>query len=423
MHFVEAKHFRTWERVQFACIKQANFWMSVVVLLCVLLVLLVILDEDWKMVYGLMAVSNTVMLWVVILLLGYGLAEYPISLWHEARMAPSLRRFRTEAWQQHVKLTRVSHKLAAKLALVHDIRQRATSSLRHLGRQIQAIANECPVDVTHVLLMHPVRGPSIPATLVEKEAALLAALQQVERERDLGSDMSEVDAWVEALETAHVLPRDADVPALQDALYAASLRTMGDMDYLDPIFGDAYASHRQRLDSVLKALQALLSLPPPDAAGTIVVCGDGSRSGAAALAHVTLQKVAEAVIRRNDASLHANRGIFGDDFLMPAAGGAGPDEAGMDGAAAGGGLSGGAGRGGAAGGRATRREWTEAQLVVLRTEVHQLAREYRKAKRRFEIAAVNAILLQDLDAAYNRLLPLGNMCATLYVALGAPAIA
>jgi hypothetical protein len=271
MHFVEAKHFRTWERVQFACIKQANFWMSVVVLLCVLLVLLVILDEDWKMVYGLMAVSNTVMLWVVILLLGYGLAEYPISLWHEARMAPSLRRFRTEAWQQHVKLTRVSRKLASKLALVHDIRQRATSLLRHLGRQIQAIANECPVDETHVLLMHSVRGPSIPATLVEKEAALPAALQQVERERDLGSGMSEVDAWVEALETAHLLSRDADEPALQDALCAARLCTMSDMDYLDPIFGDACTSRRQRLDSVLKALQALLALPPPDSAGTISV--------------------------------------------------------------------------------------------------------------------------------------------------------
>jgi len=45
MHFVEAQHFHTWQRIQFACIKQGNFWMSVVVLLCVLLVLLVLLDE------------------------------------------------------------------------------------------------------------------------------------------------------------------------------------------------------------------------------------------------------------------------------------------------------------------------------------------------------------------------------------------
>ena len=78
----------------------------------------------------------------------------------------------------------------------------------------------------------------------------------MERERDLGSGMSEVDAWVEALETAHLLSRDADEPALQDALCAARLCTMSDMDYLDPIFGDACTSRRQRLDSVLKALQA-----------------------------------------------------------------------------------------------------------------------------------------------------------------------
>ena len=50
--------------------------------------------------YGLMAVGNTVMLLVVILLLGYGLAEYPISLWQEARIVPSLKRYRCEAWEQ-----------------------------------------------------------------------------------------------------------------------------------------------------------------------------------------------------------------------------------------------------------------------------------------------------------------------------------
>lgn len=124
MHFVESKHFHIWERIQFACIKQVNFWMSLVVLLCVLLVVLVILDEDWKMIfYGLMAVGNTVMLLVVILLLGYGLAEYPISLWQEARIEPSLKRYRSEAWEQHVKFKRVSKELATKLALVYDLRQ------------------------------------------------------------------------------------------------------------------------------------------------------------------------------------------------------------------------------------------------------------------------------------------------------------
>ena len=131
MHFVEAKHFTTWERFQFTIIKQANCWMSVVVMLCVLLVLLVVMDEDWKKVfYGLMAVGNTVMLLVVILLLGYGLAEYPISLWQEARIEPSLKRHRSEAWEQHVKFKRVSEVLSTKLSLATDL------LLRHLAKNL-----------------------------------------------------------------------------------------------------------------------------------------------------------------------------------------------------------------------------------------------------------------------------------------------
>lgn len=298
MHFIEAQHFYTWQRIQFACIKQANFWMSVVVLLCVLLVLLVLLDEDWKMVfYGLMAVGNTVMLLVVILLLGYGLAEYPISLWQEARIAPSLKRYRSEAWEQHVKFNRVSKVLASKLALVYDLRQRASSSLRHIGKHIVRITNECPVDVTSVLLMHPVRGPSIPVTSAEKETALFSALQQIERERTHGSDMTEVDAWLEALESAGMFGPDVDVCSVQDALYDAKLRTMGDIDYLDPIIADSHAQHSERLDSIRKAIYALMPLAVQD-----------SSAGDVATRH----RLAEAIIRRNDASLVAHRGILGD---------------------------------------------------------------------------------------------------------------
>lgn len=216
MHFVEARHFYTWERVQFACIKQANFWMSLVVLLCVLLVLLVILDENWKQIfYGLMAVGNTVMLLVVILLLGYGLAEFPISLWQEARIGPSLARHRSEAWEQHAKFIRISRVLATKLAVVYDLRQRASSSLRRFGNYILRITDECPVDVSGVRIMHPLRGPSIPVTTVEKEAAFLAALQQIEHERTHGSEMTEVDAWLEALAAAEQLPADLDLCSLQ----------------------------------------------------------------------------------------------------------------------------------------------------------------------------------------------------------------
>jgi hypothetical protein len=227
MHFVEALHFRTWQRLQVACIKQANFWMSVIVLLCMLLVLLVSLDEDWKFVfYGLMAVGNTVMLLVVILLLGYGLAEFPISLWQEGRAAASLQRHRCEALRQHATFKHVAGELATKLALVHDLRILAAASLRHFGRQIMRITRECPVDVAGVLLMHPIRGPSIPITMVEKEAALLAALSQAERERLHGSSMTEVDAWIESLEATQMLPAAVDVCALQDRLYAARLRSL-----------------------------------------------------------------------------------------------------------------------------------------------------------------------------------------------------
>jgi hypothetical protein len=216
MHFVEAKHFYTWERIQVACIKQANFWMSVVVLLCVLLVVLVVLDENWKQIfYGLMAVGNTVMLLVVILLLGYGLAEYPISLWQESQIGPSLRRHHSEAWSQHAKFNRISRVLATKLAVVYDLRQRASSSLRRFGQQILKITEECPVEVATVLLMHPVRGPSIPITMVEKETAFLTALQQIEHERTHGSEMTEVEAWLESLDAAEMLPPAVDVGALQ----------------------------------------------------------------------------------------------------------------------------------------------------------------------------------------------------------------
>jgi len=63
--------------------------------------------------------------------------------------------------------------------------------------------------------------------------------------------------------------------------------------------------------------------------------------------------------------------------------------------------------------------WTEAKLVLLRTELHHLTRQYKKAKRRFDIAVVNAVLLEDLEATYHVLLPLHSMRDTLYRAFRA----
>ena len=71
------------------------------------------------------------------------------------------------------------------------------------------------MQVSTVLLMHPVRGPSIPITTVEKETAFLAALQQIEHERTHGSEMTEVEAWLESLEAAEMLPPGVDVGLLQ----------------------------------------------------------------------------------------------------------------------------------------------------------------------------------------------------------------
>ena len=51
---------------------------------------------------------------------------------------------------------------------------------------------QCPVAVESVLLMHPIRGPSVPVTTVEKETAFFAALQQIERERTHAHEMTGV---------------------------------------------------------------------------------------------------------------------------------------------------------------------------------------------------------------------------------------
>jgi hypothetical protein len=374
-------HFRTWERIQFAIIKQANFWMAIVVLLCVLLVVLVIMDENWQNIFwGLCAVGNTVMLCVVILLLGYGLAEYPISLWQDARLTPTLRRLRSEAWEQHVKFDRVSKVLATKLALVYELRQRASSSLRHLGQHILQMTEECPVDVSRVLLMHPVRGPSIPVTAEEKEKALYAALQQIERERTHGSDMTEVDAWLEVLESEKVLRAGVDVCSLQDALYDAKLKTMGDLDFLDPINADPNTTHAQRLENIVKGIYALM---PPEV--------QHSSAGEDA----TLLQLGEAIIRRNNASLRIHRGILGEDFMSQ----------GFIREAA----------------RMEELLWTELKLVRLRTELTHLTRQYRIAKRRFDIAVAKHILLQDTQAAFWSLQPPRTMYVTLYRAWTAPA--
>jgi hypothetical protein len=101
----------------------------------------------------------------------------------------------------------------------------------------------------------------------------------------------------------------------------------------------------------------------------------------------------------------SHRGILGDDFLV-----GGPalpsDEY--------------PGRGRGRGGASEEAGWSEGRLVSLRSEVHNLTLQYRKAKRRFDIAVADAILLHDLAAAYRQLLPLHSMRACLWRAFTAP---
>ena len=146
-----------------------------------------------------------------------------------------------------------------------------------------------------------------------------------------------------------------------------NIRSMGDVDYLDPILADAHALQSERFASIIKALLSLLPPPPapppsdpsrivldrpaghsipalaasaatpqqPMVCDTLLVSPGSSEvsaardvlrdtgvsfvspttmaTGGSDLEAETRRVLTRAVMRRNDASLRVHRGIVGDD--------------------------------------------------------------------------------------------------------------
>mmetsp|Transcript_9029 Transcript_9029/g.30108 ORF Transcript_9029/g.30108 Transcript_9029/m.30108 type:complete len:905 (-) Transcript_9029:93-2807(-) len=367
-HFVEAQHFSLLLRARQAVYNQGCFFMTVAAILSALFVILVISGENWRYIFqGLMGVGNSLMLMVVALLLGYGLAEFPISLWQEARINPSLKRFRSDAFLQYVKFNRVARLLAKKLTVLYNLRRLASTSLRNLAPAILKIIDESPIDVADALKMDPVYGPSFPVTEEDKEAAFLLLLEQVERERTYGQAMTEIDLWIESLSSANLLPFGTDILSLQDTLYDAKFRVLADVDYLDIARmrkNTEEAAGEDRIAIIKKSLAPLLEL-------------EGE----------VLQMLAEAIVKRNDAKIEMDKRFDEDDFMETES-----QETNLNQTAA----------------------WSTERLVAFKTELHHLNKRYRRAKRKFDLAVVSAILLEDVVATYQALLPWKAMQHTLW---------
>eukprot|EP00960_Hanusia_phi_P074179 768174-Hanusia_phi.AAC.11 len=367
-HFVEAQHFSLILRIRQAIYNQGCFFMTVAAILSALFVILVIVGENWRYVFqGLMGVGNSLMLTVVALLLGYGLAEFPISLWQEARINPSLKRFRSDAFLQFVKFNKVARLLAKKLTVLYNLRRMASTSLRHLAPAILKIIEESPIDVADALKMDPVYGPSIPVTEEDKESAFLLLLEQVERERTYGQAMTEIDLWIESLASANFLPFGTDILSLQDTLFDAKFRVLADVDYLDIAMmkrNEEEHPSEDRIAIIKKSLESLLEL-------------EGEVS----------QMLAEAIVNRNNAKFEMDQNLDEENFMA-----AQSPEANVSQTPA----------------------WSTERLVAFRTELHHLNKRYRRAKGKFDIAVVSAILLEDVVGTFQALLPWQAMRHTLW---------
>ena len=80
--YIETRHFSKMYKLHQAFLDNMGFYATCAVLGAVLVVILVISGNDLEyVIYGLMACTNAICLVIVAILFGYGLAEYPRSLW------------------------------------------------------------------------------------------------------------------------------------------------------------------------------------------------------------------------------------------------------------------------------------------------------------------------------------------------------
>jgi hypothetical protein len=80
--YIETRHFSKMVKLHQAFLDNMGFYATCAVLGAVLVVILAISGSDLEhVIFGLMACSNAICLLIVSILFGYGLVEYPRSLW------------------------------------------------------------------------------------------------------------------------------------------------------------------------------------------------------------------------------------------------------------------------------------------------------------------------------------------------------
>ena len=316
-------------------------------------------------IFGCLALFNALMLTIVSLFLGYGLGEAPRALWQGSRFIPTIRRALYNVWANHRVCTLAADDLAAKLVQVYSLRRAAGGAVRSYGQEIVHIMSEVPFDITSVFLMDPVKGPVLPSKKEDLQKAYVAQLRQIEMETTHKQKTTEVDMWLQALDSTGGMPRHSPLFSMQEKFFEAGYKDLGTMDQLDPALskhshGTREADPKVRQDEIVLQLQAI-QLP-----------GNANDHKCIAL----------AIIKRNDTT-----------FLNPANEDHDP-WANLEEDAFGG-----------VGGEIKSADWDIDKLVALRTQVYMANRKYRKSKKKFDRSVKECILIQDLDRAHEDLLP------------------
>jgi hypothetical protein len=90
--YIETRHFSRIVKLHQAFLDNMGFYATCAVVGALLVVIIALSGNDLEYVlYGLMACSNAICLVIVTILFGYGLAEYPRSLWKVKKVAASFR--------------------------------------------------------------------------------------------------------------------------------------------------------------------------------------------------------------------------------------------------------------------------------------------------------------------------------------------
>lgn len=182
-------------------------------------------------------------------------------------------------------------------------------------------------------------------------------------------------------EENEVLPKEADIFGIQEALFKTGFRLIGDVDHLDPGVRGCYEGEKgkeERRRVIARQLE-MMSVP-----------GEWEVHWA----------IADAVIKRNDAINDARAPV--EDWGMDQIMGMEMDDP-MDMEVADviqvGGIE--------------AHLWDEPKLVKLRIGLYRSCRKYRKAKAKFDRAVNYCIAMEDLKHCHEKMLPWSNILNVL----------